>query len=147
MRALDVAAGLILAAALAAAPARAAENTVQVDLQDASIDGSLQGMRMKLDRAAMKAGPVTFRVANRSKALIHEMVILRTNLTGSQLPYDSSKDIFVESRLESLGEVPDLSPGKSGQLTLYLKPGPYLLTCNQPGHLHAGMWARFTVMP
>ena len=147
MRALDLAAGLILVMAQAAAAAQAAGNAVRVDLQDTSIDGSLQGMQMRLDRPTMKAGPVTFRVVNRSKALIHEMVILRTNLTGSQLPYDSSKDVFIESRLESLGEVPDLSPGKSGQLTLYLKPGSYLLTCNQPGHLHAGMWARLTVTP
>ncbi len=147
MRALDRAAGLILAAALAAGTAQAAEHAVRVDLQDASVDGSLEGMQMRLDRPALEAGPVTFRVINRSKALIHEMVILRTTLTGSQLPYDSSKDVFIESRLESLGEVPDLAPGKTGQLTLYLKPGLYLLTCNQPGHLHAGMWARFTVTP
>jgi Sulfocyanin (SoxE) domain len=38
-----------------------------------------------------------------------------------------------------------LKPETSGKLTLNLKPGPYLLMCNQPGHWHAGMWTKFTV--
>jgi uncharacterized cupredoxin-like copper-binding protein len=49
--------------------------------------------------------------------------------------------------MKSLGEVEELQSSASGQLTLNLKPGNYLLTCNQPGHLHAGMWSKFTVTP
>jgi len=52
-----------------------------------------------------------------------------------------------ESKVESLGEVEELQPGTSGQPTLELKAGLYLLACNQPGHLHAGMWTKFTVNP
>ena len=33
-----------------------------------------------------------------------------------------------------LGEVSELDPGKSGTLTLTIKPGKYLLVCNVPGH-------------
>jgi uncharacterized cupredoxin-like copper-binding protein len=49
--------------------------------------------------------------------------------------------------MKSLGEVEELQPGESGQLTLNLKLGSYLLICNKPGHLHAGMWSKFTVTP
>ncbi len=141
-------AGFMLAAAapMASAPA-AAENVVQVEMQDASVDGSLQGMHMKLDRDAIKAGRVTFQVANQSQALVHELHVLRTNLAGSQLPYDSKKDVFVESKVKNLGEVSDMEPGKSGKLSLNLKAGSYVLACNKPGHLHAGMWTKFTVTP
>lgn len=145
MRTADLLAALALVATLPVLSVQAAENTVQVKLEDASIDGSLQGMHIELDRDTVKAGPVTFRVANRSKALVHEMLVLQTNAAASQLPYDSRKDALIESKLKSLGEVSELQPGKSGELTVNLKPGPYLLACNQPGHWHGGMWAKFTV--
>lgn len=120
---------------------------MHVEMQDASLGGSLQGMQMKLDRNVVKAGRVTFRVTNQSQALVHEMHVLRTNLAGSQLPFHSKKDVFIESKVKNLGEVSDIDPGKSGKLTLNLEPGTYLLVCNQPGHSHAGMWTRVTVTP
>ena len=147
MRKTDMFAGLILAATAPAVHAQAAETVVQVKMQDATTDSSIQGMEMTSDRDNVKAGRVTFRVTNASQALVHEMIVLRTDLSGSQLPYDSKADRFVESKLKSLGEVEGLEPGKSGKLTLSLTPGAYLLACNQIGHLHAGMWTRFRVTP
>ena len=38
-----------------------------------------------------------------------------------------------------LGEVAELDPGKSGKVTLTLKPGKYLLACNVAGHYQLGM--------
>jgi uncharacterized cupredoxin-like copper-binding protein len=43
------------------------------------------------------------------------------------------------------GEVSELEPGKSGRLTINLKPGKYLLICNVAGHFVAGMWSPFEV--
>jgi uncharacterized cupredoxin-like copper-binding protein len=76
---------------------------------------------------------------------VHELIVLQTDLDVSQLPYDPRKGKVLENQLKSLGEVEELKPGKSGKLTLSLKPGPYVLMCNQSGHWHAGMWAKFTV--
>ena len=51
-----------------------------------------------------------------------------------------------EDRRESqLGEVSELKPGNSGHLAVSLKPGSYVLYCNQPGRAHEGMWSHFTV--
>ena len=75
------------------------------------------------------------------------MLVIPTNLAVTALPYDPKRDKFIENKVKSLGEVEGLHTGTSGQLTLNLKPGNYLLTCNQPGHLHAGMWSKFTVTP
>jgi uncharacterized cupredoxin-like copper-binding protein len=75
------------------------------------------------------------------------MLVIPTNLAVTALPYDPKRDKFIENKVKSLGEVEGLHVGTSGQLTLNLKPGNYLLTCNQPGHLHAGMWSKFTVTP
>jgi uncharacterized cupredoxin-like copper-binding protein len=131
----------------ACGPALAGSTIVKVELQDPTTNDTLQDMYMKLDHDAIKAGSVTFQVANDSKALVHELLVLRTDLAAPALPYDAKKDAFIETEVKSLGEVEELQPGKSRLLTLMLKPGSYLLTCNQPGHLHAGMWAKFTVMP
>jgi uncharacterized cupredoxin-like copper-binding protein len=139
--------GSLMIAALPCRVALADSTIVKVELQDTTTSDALRGMHMKLDHDSVKAGSVTFRVTNESKALVHEMLVIRTNLPVTALPYDPKKDRFIESKMKSLGEVEELQSSASGQLTLNLKPGNYLLTCNQPGHLHAGMWSKFTVTP
>jgi uncharacterized cupredoxin-like copper-binding protein len=145
MRATSLVAALVAVSALPALSVQAAGTAVQVRLEDASLNGSLEGMRIKLDRDTVKTGPVTFRVTNESKALVHELIVVQTDLDVSDFPYDPVKGTIDERKVKSLGEVSELKPGKSGKLTVNLKPGPYLLMCNQPGHWHAGMWTKFTV--
>ena len=74
------------------------------------------------------------------------MILVETDQEPSSFPYDSRKDEVIESKVKSLGEVSELKPGKSGHLSVNLKPGSYILYCNQGGHVHQGMWARLTVM-
>jgi uncharacterized cupredoxin-like copper-binding protein len=50
-----------------------------------------------------------------------------------------------EDKAGDKGEVSEFDPGKSGALTVNLKPGKYLLICNVPGHFAAGMWSPFEV--
>ena len=118
--------------ALACLLAFAAGTVVKVELQDVTNDGTTKTMRMALDHTSVKAGPVTFQATNESKTLVHEMLVIPTSLAASALPYDAKKDVFIENQVESLGEIEELQPGKSGELTLRLKAGSYLLACNQP---------------
>ena len=60
MRTSSLVAAVILVPALPALSVRAAENVVQVKLEDASVNGSLEGMLVKVDRDTVKAGRVTF---------------------------------------------------------------------------------------
>lgn len=139
-----------LAAALAVlAPslARAETTVVNVQLTDPSTAANVSGMEMKADPASVKAGPVSFKVANRSRSVLHEMLVVGPTSADAKLPYDEKAGRVVESRIHHLGEVSDLKPGKSGQLRLTLKPGTYLLLCNQPGHYEAGMKTVLTVTP
>jgi uncharacterized cupredoxin-like copper-binding protein len=123
---------------------------VKVELIDATVDPSLTGtatMKTSLDRDSVKAGPVVFDVHNASKSQMHEMVLIWVKDPKAALPMDSKEDKVVEDKVKHLGEVSDLEPGTSGTLKRNLKPGSYLLVCNQPGHYHAGMWATLTVVP
>jgi uncharacterized cupredoxin-like copper-binding protein len=101
-------------------------------------------MGIKLNRKTAKAGEVTFKVTNSSKDLVHEMLVLAVPADG-KLPYDEKAAKFDEDRTGPLGEVEELDPGKSGELTLNLKPGKYVLSCNVANHYANGMWTTLTV--
>jgi uncharacterized cupredoxin-like copper-binding protein len=122
-----------------------ADGMVNVSLEDASEGGNLAGMKMTATPDTTKAGRVTIHATNKSSALVHEVIVVRPPANDVPLPYDAKQGEVIEKRIKDLGEVSDLSPGKSGSLTVRLTPGGYLLICNQPNHYKAGMWTRLTV--
>jgi len=123
----------------------AATTVVNVRLEDSSSDPTIGNMRMSLDHATVAAGRVTFRAKNQSKNLIHEVIVVKIDPKKPALPYDEKKGEVVEKQIHHLGEMSDLKPGASGAITLSLKPGSYVLICNQPGHYKAGMAANLFV--
>jgi uncharacterized cupredoxin-like copper-binding protein len=135
-------------ALLAAAVAHAAAPTqvIHVKLQDPSADPSVKKMEIALDRHTVKTGRVTLEAVNLSKSLVHEVLVLH-DPGNKALPYDAKNAEVDENRVHSLGEVGDLPPGHSGTLTLNLKPGKYLLFCNESGHYADGMRTELTVTP
>ena len=131
--------GVTAATLLAVSPASAAAPvTVQVSLIDLTIELSTEEAR---------AGTVTFQVSNHTEALVHELLVVKTNLRLDALPYNQEKNEVEEARLNVLGEVEELYPGESGTLTLDMAPGRYILLCNKAAHFRAGMAHRFTVIP
>ena len=133
----------IIAGAANAAPTA---QSLGIKLQDSSTDPSIAHMSITLDHDALKPGRVTLQAENRSKTLVHEVLIARDS-GAKELPFDAKHDRVVETRVHPLGEISYLAPGKTGTLSLNLKPGNYVLFCNQPGHYKNGMIARLTVAP
>jgi uncharacterized cupredoxin-like copper-binding protein len=118
---------------------------VAVTLQDSSVDPSNSGMVIKADPTKVKAGRVTLEAVNRSKDLVHEVLVVPVPSGGMELPYDTDTNTIIEKRVHSLGEISELKPGARGNLTLNLKAGTYFLLCNQPGHYKAGMSTKLVV--
>jgi uncharacterized cupredoxin-like copper-binding protein len=118
---------------------------IAITLQDPSVDPSNSGMLIKTDTMKVKAGRVTLEAVNRSKDLVHEVLVVPSPSNGKELPYDIKTNTIIEKRVHSLGEISELKPGARGKLTLNLKPGTYLLLCNQPGHYKSGMSTRLVV--
>jgi len=93
---------------------------------------------MKPSVPSVPAGPIRFRATNASKSMVHELAVLRIKDDGS---------------FENTGEVEDVDPGKSGEITLDLPAGKYLLACVLvPGeagstvdHFKEGMKTEFAV--
>ena len=127
--------------ATAAPPVR----TLGIKLQDPSTDSSLAHMSIVLDRDTIKAGRVTLQAENQSKNLVHEVIIGHDD-GAKELPMDAKHDRVIESRVRRLGEIADLPPGKTGKVSVTLKPGNYVLFCNQAGHYQDGMAAKLKVV-
>lgn len=104
-------------------------------------------MGIRIDRAEVPAGAVTFAVTNASTDIIHEMIVAPVADPMVPVPYAADEVRVDEEAAGSLGEVSELDPGKVGSLTLTLTPGDYLLYCNIPGHYIMGMWTLVTVTP
>lgn len=102
-------------------------------------------MSIAVDKVSVPAGKVTFDVTNVSKETIHEMLISPIAGLDVTLPFSAAENRVDEEASGDLGEVSELEPGKSGSLTLELKPGLYVLFCNIPGHFNAGMWTTIEV--
>lgn len=143
----------------AAAPAFAADGTtVNITLWDKGTSAEMAmdeglgmahasmadtNMGIKLDKNTVKAGEVTFKVTNSSKETVHELLVVPAPADG-KFDYDAKEAKFDEDKAGSLGEVEETDPGKSGELTLNLKPGKYILSCNVANHFANGMWTTFT---
>ena len=100
---------------------------------------------IKIDRKSVQAGKVIFRVKNNSKDMVHEMIVAPVTDPSNPLPYIAKDERVDEEAARDLGEVSELDPGKSGELSLDLAPGAYVLFCNVPDHMEAGMWVLLTV--
>jgi uncharacterized cupredoxin-like copper-binding protein len=102
---------------------------------------------MTLSRASVHSGPITFRVANHSANMVHEFLIVRTDLDPNAFPMKEDDQGVDEEKLAGIRELGDLKPGTSGGMEMALSPGRYVMFCNQPGHFKAGMFAILTVFP
>ncbi len=103
-------------------------------------------MALKLDKNTVPAGKVTFKGTNTSTdGTVHEMLVIKVDTKLPNLPYNEDTGLVPEDKINSLGEISEVEAGKKGKLTLNMKPGIYLLFCNQPGHFAAHMEALFFV--
>ena len=101
---------------------------------------SLTEMAIATTPSSVKAGNVAFDLTN-DGAVVHEMVVIKTNKKAGDLPTDSS------GKADETGAVgeSEVEPGASDELDLKLAAGHYALICNLPGHYAAGMYTDFTV--
>ncbi len=110
-------------------------------------DAPKPSMGIDIEPKEVAAGEVTFDVTNVSKDSLHEMIVAPVPDEGQLLPYIQAEERVDEEATHDLGEVSELDPGKSGSLTVTMKPGKYILFCNIPGHYVLGMWTLITVKP
>jgi uncharacterized cupredoxin-like copper-binding protein len=102
----------------------------------------------------VKAGKVLFKVRNDGQAPVHELVVVRTDLTIAKLPRkpDGSFDEHGAGVIVS-GEIEEVPRGEARTLMLDLESGHHVLLCNivrivngqVHSHFAAGMHTDFNV--
>jgi uncharacterized cupredoxin-like copper-binding protein len=86
--------------------------------------------------SSLRAGKVTF-IASNVGRVPHELMVERMPMR-----FDSPMH---PNEGAAQGMIEDMDPGKSGRMTMHLKPGTYMLFCNLPGHYAAGQHTVFKV--
>lgn len=127
---------------------------------DAATDVLLSEWVLEPDPTSTDGGEVTFTGDNQG-GVVHELVVVRAE-SASDLPTEGEGpgNAIAESELPAgavVGEIEDIAPGSSKDLTLDLDAGSYVLFCNLVGsesdgpamegrsHFAEGMYAEFTV--
>ena len=100
------------------------------------INTQLGEMYVRPSVTSVPAGKVTFKATNAGN-LTHELMVERM-----PIKFDSTN---TPTESAALGMIDDMAPGESGQMTLTLKPGQYMLFCNVSGHYAAGQHTVLTV--
>jgi len=130
--------GLLSLALLAACGGSASANAGH------EVNVTLKTFSITLSSSTVKAGDVTFHVANVGTDMAHEMVIFKTDLPIDKLPMSGSK--VDEDKAGKIDEADDVQPGKTKDLTVNLAPGRYVLICNIEGHYMGGMRVELNVV-
>ena len=101
------------------------------------------------ETTTLAAGSITFNVENIGPADPHELVIVRTDIPGGELPTREDGGFDEEGEgVEVIGEIEEFAPGTTQSATFDLAPGHYVFLCNlveeEEGELEAhyrmGMW-------
>lgn len=139
-------------AATGCGTARVSANSLQ-PLRQATVDGATQvnvtikSYDVTPDTLSVPAGKVSFHVTNADPSITHEMLVVHAQGDSFGLPYDFAISRVIENQIDKPGEVPDIQAGTSGDVTLDLPPGRYVLMCNLVAHFQAGMHTLIDVVP
>ncbi len=111
----------------------------------AAVSATETEFKIDLSASTSAAGPVTFQIDN-AGTIVHEFVVMKTDLAADKLPLDTSTGVVSEDTdgLTVVDEVEDIQVGSSESLTVDLPAGHYVVICNVPAHYAGGMHADFT---
>jgi uncharacterized cupredoxin-like copper-binding protein len=104
---------------------------------------------VSVDPASAASGETTFAVSNVG-SVIHEFVVVKTDLDDADLPTSEDGSVDEEGEgIEPIDEIEDIEVDGSGELTVDLDEGNYVLFCNVVdggvAHYEKGMHTSFTV--
>jgi uncharacterized cupredoxin-like copper-binding protein len=111
------------------------------------LEVTIRDFKVTVSRHTVESGRVVIHVTNRGPST-HEINLDRTDLAPGSLPLKTDGLTVDETNqdLHRIDSIEELNLGDSGDLTVRLKPGRYVLYCNLEGHYLGGMHASFDVV-
>ncbi|MDP2950312.1 MAG: sulfocyanin-like copper-binding protein [Chloroflexota bacterium] len=133
---------LILAAALLMGACGSESQPAQV--VSATVGSpSLGEYSLVLDKPSIPAGKTRFQVRNEG-LIDHDFIVMETNLPPNGLKIIANKvDIPASGR--EVGRTIVILAGREQSVTVNLKPGKYVVTCNIDGHYQEGAYTTLEV--
>ena len=113
--------------------------------QGTLVDVREVSFRIHVSQDTVPAGPVTFHIVNGADDMLHEFIVVSTDLPSDNLPLDPVTSRVNEDAINIVTNQDNILPGQSRDLTAVLDPGHYVLICNLPGHYLQGMMIDFYV--
>ncbi|MDA1035299.1 MAG: plastocyanin/azurin family copper-binding protein [Chloroflexi bacterium] len=109
------------------------------------VDVKLSEWSVDADPTKVAAGDVTFTATN-SGGIVHEMIVLKTDMAADALVVEGTK-VSENDSGEVIGEIDqgELPAGGKASATYNLAAGNYVLFCNIATHYGQGMTTAFTV--
>ncbi|MEO8607903.1 MAG: cytochrome C oxidase subunit IV family protein [Chloroflexota bacterium] len=108
------------------------------------VNVTLRSYKIDLSTDHVPSGMVTFHITNQATDMMHELIVIKTDLPPDQLPTDSLGRLLEDS-VNIIDAHEDIFFGTTVNMQLNLDPGNYVLVCNLPEHYQAGMNVAFTV--
>src|SRR5579859_1502957 len=111
-----------------------------------AVDVQYHGYSLAPSRSAITTGAITFNLNNQDGQVLHEFVVVQTDLPADRLPLGADSRVD-ESQLKIVARSNKVDVGQAGTLSASLPPGHYVLMCNIVGHYQLGMHTDFVVTP
>jgi len=108
----------------------------------AAVAGTVKDFSITVDPSRLVAGEVNFTITNDGPST-HEFVVVQTDTAPGDLPVEN--DEVNEDGIALIGEVEDIAPSTTADLTLTLEAGQYVILCNITAHYQQGMHTGLTV--
>lgn len=121
----------------------AADSSTSSGSAEGSLEITMDDFSFAPADATTKSATVDISAPNEG-ATTHELVLVKSNLDPAKLPTAGDGTVDEEA-LDSPGEIPDVGAGETGEATVDLSPGKYVMFCNLPGHYAQGMYGSLTV--
>jgi hypothetical protein len=117
-----------------------------------TVDVTLQEWAVLTSVSSAPAGQVRFVATNAGPDDAHELVIVRSDLSLTDLPTDATGKVDENGAgMEVIDEIEEFAVGTTQEKTVNLTPGAYVLICNiytqseNEAHYQEGMRTTFTV--
>lgn len=133
-----------VAATEATEEATETEATPEVTGTETSLEVTLSDFVVEPSLSSVAPGSVTFNLLN-AATQVHDFKVIATDLAPDELAVDEDNFVADESQLDIVGEAADIAGGGTGELTVELEAGSYVLICNIASHYQGGMSVAFTV--
>lgn len=100
---------------------------------------------ISLDPTSVASGETVFNITNEGPE-VHEFVVFKSDLAADDLPVDDEGLVDEAGEgVELIGEVEDMEPDSTHDLTETLDAGNYVIICNIPTHYGRGMTTELVV--